>query len=50
MIGYYNIHAFLCVAICSILIYIYRVYDVKANRNRKKKTLTKLMMSVELGN
>lgn len=36
MIGYYNIHAFLCVAICSILIYIYRVYDVKANRNRKK--------------
>lgn len=36
MIGYYNIHAFLCA--CSNLIYIdiYRVYDVKANRNRKK--------------
>lgn len=35
MIGY-NIHAFLCA--CSNLIYIdiYRVYDVKANRNRKK--------------
>lgn len=39
----------MCSNLFYIDIYIYRVYDVKANRNRKK-TMTKLMMSVELGN